>query len=346
MVEAPLPGAQYALRVIHPGPPMLRVRYRPGVLLGPYGAPDWLLYARAVVELPAPAAGYRREELRAAYVLAANLRLAADGDPLWAGITGPGDASTPPGWIWAHLPERWACVVVPAELHGAFRHFGGVTARLSAIPGGGEPADGEPIEFDGTGSVASDALDELEAYLGFALPPRYRQFLATTNGPVPAQPGVGAGGFLVDQPLFGLGRADRLQELWYANGWLRDRLTSNFLAVGYVQGGLLLVRVAGPDSDSVWYLDDDDPRATDADTPERICGELVRRCAEDIEGFWTSLRRPGPRLSALADRLAAGARTVAEPLAGDLLPPNRRAPGRPVSPSAAADPLASLFELP
>jgi SMI1 / KNR4 family (SUKH-1)/A nuclease of the HNH/ENDO VII superfamily with conserved WHH len=346
VVDASLPGARYALRVIHPGSPMLRVRYRQGVLVGPHGAPDWLLYARALVEVPGPVRGYRRGELRAGYVLAANVQMALDGDPLWAGVTGPVDAMTPPGWVWAHLPDRPACALVPVELHGSFRHFGGVTTRLSAVPAGGAGADGEPVELDGSGTVAPDAIEELERHFGYPLPPGYRDFLAATNGAVPVQPAVPAGGFVVDQPFFGLGRPDRLQELWYVNAWLRDRLSAGFLAIGYVQGGMLMVKLTDPDRDSVWYLDDDDPRAADADGPQRICGELLVRCADDVEAFWAGLRRPGTRLCALVDELVAGSRQAPQPLLGDALPASRRTPGQPVPRAAGTDPLVSLFELP
>jgi hypothetical protein len=186
----------------------------------------------------------------------------------------------------------------------------------------------------------------LERHVGYPLPPRYREFLAATNGAAPAQPGLPAGGVVVDQPFFGLGRTDRLQELWYANAWLRDRLTADFLAIGYVQGGLLLVKVTEPDRDSVWYLDDDDPRAAEADGPDRICGELLVRCADDVEAFWTGLRRPGTRMCALVADLVAATRQVPEPLAGDALPATRRAPGQPAPGSGGTDPLVSLFELP
>ena len=67
-----MPGARYAMNIVHPGSPVLRVRYREGVLIDPYGFPDWLLYARAMVTLAPPVAGYSREETRVLDVLAAN----------------------------------------------------------------------------------------------------------------------------------------------------------------------------------------------------------------------------------------------------------------------------------
>jgi hypothetical protein len=335
------------MRVIHPGPPILRVRYRQGVLVTPAGAPDWLLYARAMVELPEPEPGRTLDETRVAHVLAANLRMAADGDPLWEGSA---TMLTPPGWTWAHLAEERRCALVPIELHGAYRHFGGVTTWLDGL-GRGLRVDGDaaPPELDPTGSVADDALDELGRHFGHPLPPVYRDFLAATNGAVPAGPGVVAGhGFVVDQPFFGLARTDRLQELWYANAWLRDRLTPQFLAIGYVQGGLLLVKLAGDGADSVWYWDDDDPRAADEDTPETICGTLLYRLADDMQAFWSAVRPPSRAIGEFAAQLVESGQVVQvrPDLAGTCLPPARRAPWQPATdPGGGPDPVVAPFEL-
>src|SRR5439155_1992363 len=77
------PGERYAMQVIHPGSPTLRVRYRAGILVTPSGVPDWLLYARAVVELPPVRPDLTREETRVVDVLAANEAMVVAGDPLW-----------------------------------------------------------------------------------------------------------------------------------------------------------------------------------------------------------------------------------------------------------------------
>ncbi len=344
-----LPGARYAMRVIHPGSPALRVRYRQGVLVGPLGAPDWLLHARAVVDLPPPPPGRTRDELRVAYVLAANLRMARDGDPLWEGIPTPDAASTPAGWTWAQLADSLRCALVPVELHAAVRHFGGVTTRLAELPTGlqVDPADAE-VEADPSGTVDPVVLDELGRRGGRPFPEGYREFLGATNGARPQRPGVLANyGFVVDQPFFGLGRPDRLQDLWHANAWLADRITPDFLAIGYVQGGLLAVRMEGADRDSVWYLDDDDPRATDDDDAAHICGRLLSRCADSIEQFWSALRPPPRTLCELADEFIrdGGVRQVRDELIGAALPASRRGPGQPPPRTSAPDPLVSLFEV-
>src|SRR5947209_5827950 len=111
--------------------------------------------------------------------------------------------------------------------------------------------------------VPEEALLDLERRrLGFPLPPGYRAFLTRTNGAAPDRPGVLRGyGFVADQRFFGLGRSDEAEDLVGANRYLADRCTADRLAIGYVQGGMILVKVAGADADSVWYWDDDDPRA-------------------------------------------------------------------------------------
>jgi hypothetical protein len=172
-------------------------------------------------------------------------------------------------------------------------------------------------------------VQRLEDRLGVPLPPSYRVFLAATNGVTPTAPGVHPGfGFVVDQPLFGLGRADRHQDLVYANEWFSDRLTREFLAIGYVQGGLLAVKVAGAEAGSLWYLDDDDYRDDDSFTAEQISGRLLARCAEDVDQFWAALSQPPSRLRRLARQAVDNgwAVSVHPRQMGASLPPNRRPP--------------------
>ncbi|MBX6354281.1 MAG: HNH endonuclease [Micromonosporaceae bacterium] len=305
-----IPGAQYAFQVIHPGSPMLRIRYRNGVGVDPWGFPDWTPYARAVAELPPASPDLGVDEARVLDVLRASEAL---GTP------------TPAGWTWAHLGRTRRIALVPVELHGAFRHLGGVSTggadrRRRGLPG----TSGGPPSILVTERLSSDAVAKVEEHLGYALPPAYRDFLARTNGGRPATPAVHPGfGFLVDQPFFGLSRQDWMQDLVYANAWFGDRLTADFLAVGYVQGGLIAVRVRGGDEGSVWYWDDDDPRDRDELTAEEICARLLHRVADDFTAFWTALRDVPEALRALA---AAGpARLLDDPRIGTALPTRRRA---------------------
>src|SRR2546423_14302691 len=126
------------MNVLHRGSPALGVRSRDGVLVDPFGFPDWLLYARALVELPAPIAELTADEQRVWDVLAANRAMLGQ-DPLWPdpADTLEGAVPTPAGWCWAHLPAIQGAAegtgggsrrvaLVPIRLRGACRHGGGV----------------------------------------------------------------------------------------------------------------------------------------------------------------------------------------------------------------------------
>ena len=353
--EPMMPGAQYAMNVIHPGSSALRVRYRQGVLVDPYGFPDWLLYARALVELP-PVSGddgdLTVDELRVIGVLAAN-RTMLGRDPLWpAAADGDGVTGTPAGWCWAHLPgydvdapRRMA--LVPVELHGSYRHGGG----LRTLPvdwsrrglRGDEPP--VPVGVSAGDEVPPDLLEALETLLDTELPPVYRRYLADTNGAGPAAPGVLAHhGLVADQPLFGLARADRHQDISAAPELFADRLPPELLAIGYVQGGVLAVSLSGPDADTVWYLDDDDPRDDENLDPGRIATDLLHRCAGHIEEFWSALHRPARALVDRAGELvdSGQVRQVRDVLAGTSLPAAARGPGQ-APPAKKAGSLTSLF---
>src|SRR3954447_12307541 len=184
MADRMRPGAQYALRLVNFGSPVVRQRYDRGVPINPAGFPDWEFQARALVELPEPPAGLTVDEIRVVDVLAANALLARDGtDPLWT----PDDLRTPQGWTWAHLGGVRQLAAVPIELHASFRHAGGVS-ELSGAAGRGLRVDYEPTPVGLAGPlqrVIEPVLKELEALLGVELPPRYREFLAQTNGARP-----------------------------------------------------------------------------------------------------------------------------------------------------------------
>jgi hypothetical protein len=151
-------------------------------------------------------------------------------------------------------------------------------------------------------------------------------------------------GLLADQPLFGLARPDQYQDLGYAPRWLADRFTPEFLPIGYVQGGLLALRVTGSDAGSVWFLDDDDPRDDDSLGAREICDRLLYRCADDLDGFWAALRPPAAVLREVADELvrAGQVRVVQPELAGAALPAAVRASWQP-PPDRRAKGLESLL---
>jgi A nuclease of the HNH/ENDO VII superfamily with conserved WHH/SMI1 / KNR4 family (SUKH-1) len=346
------PGARFAMSVIHPGPPMLQVRYRQGVIVTPHGYPDWPLCARAVVGLPPPGPRLTLDELRVVDVLAANAAMAnvADepsGDPLWAPPAGRGRAvGTPPGWCWAHVALTRQLALVPVELHGSYRHAGGISTLPPA--GRGLRVDPQPVPVAQAppDPVPKESLDLLERLLGCPLPPVYRRYLAETNGAGPAAPGLLPGhGLIADQPLFGLARKDRSQDLSYVAEWLRYRLTAELLPIGYVQGGLLLVKMSGEDIDSIWYWDDDDPRDRDAYDVEHVRDNLLYRCADSIDAFWTALAQPAQTLVRLAEEWVSAGRVtpVRDDFVGAGLPRRMRAPWQ-TSPQSGPDPLVTMFE--
>jgi hypothetical protein len=312
--SAPIAGARYAFQAVQPGSPMLRVRYRHGVPVDPHGFPAWSAYARVVVGLPPADPALGVDESR---VL----------DVLTAGAVAGFPAGGPDGWVWAHLTRARQLALVPAELHGSFRHLGGVSTGTADRNRRGLVADGAgppPIRF--ASRLSDPAVEAIEERLGLPLPPAYRDFLARTNGGWPAWAAVHpAFGFVVDQAFFGAARQDRLFDLVYANAWFGDRFTADWLAVGYVQGGLIAVRVGGDDRGSVWYYDDDDPRDRDPYGAVEVCGRLLHRCADDFTAFWRALRRPPRELRERAQATAAEgrARTVDDERIGWALPPAR-----------------------
>ncbi len=345
------PGARYAMSIVHPGGSTLRVRYRQGVLFDPYGFPDWTLCARAVVDLPPRDDRLTSDEQRVADVLAANAVQArpapsSDNDPLWTEVAPGQPGPTPAGWCWVNLPGVRRLALVPIELHGAFRHAGG---RYLAGPGSRGlrfEQTGAPVGCRADDPVPDEILDLTESLLGWPLPPIYRSYLAATNGAGPAAVGVLPGyGFVADQPLFGLARDDRQQDLTNVGEWVRDRLSLDFLPIGFVQGGLLVVRTAPPDVDSVWYLDDDDPRDDERLDADRISSTLLQRCADSINAFWAALVPPPSWLVGLADYWVAQGLVVPRRDAGTGagLPGRMRAAWQSTT-AVGADPLAAAFE--
>ncbi|MFG2042841.1 HNH endonuclease [Dactylosporangium sp. NPDC048998] len=333
-MERMWPGAQYALRLVNFGSPVVRERHDRGVLVNPAGFPDWEFHARALVRLPERMPGLTLDEIRVVDVLAANALLRRSGkDPLCSADEEV--PRTPQGWTWAHLGSRRQLALVPIELHASFRHAGGISVLAADRAERGLRVDLEPV-WAGVAAevqqVPADVMDELERHLGFALPPRYRDFFAQTNGAAPRIPGVLPGfGFVADQRLFGLGRSDPAQDIIEANQYAGDRFTTDFLGIGWVQGGTLAVKVRGADTDSVWYFDDDDPRADARDDATGVVERLLYRCADSIDQFWNRLARPAQELLRIADDLVAAGQAAAlwpEEL-GESLPPSHRGPWQP-----------------
>lgn len=315
-------GGRYAFRVAHPASPMLRVRYRRGVPVDPWGFPEWRPYARHLVALPPPVADLTLDEARIVDVQTANLVAARSDDPLWDAAVG-----TPPGWTWAHLAQARQLALVPIELHASFRHLGGVGVGARRRSGRGltRIRAGSPPRILVTERLSDAAVEKTDDLFGVRLPDAYRKFLGRTNGGAPGVPAVHPRfGFVLDQPLFGF-RDDRSQDLGYANAWFGDRLTKDWLAIGYLQGGLLALKIrGGPDAGVVGYLDDDDPRDRDHFTAEDVCSQLMSRVAPDFTAFWTALRPIPDELLELASSAATAAALVTTDDRGTMLPASHR----------------------
>lgn len=333
-----VPGARHAGQLVEPKAPLLRLRYPERVYVNLYGFPDWVPYARAVVEVPEPPAGLGIDSVRVIDVLVANEMMAASGDPLWpgldvAGAGRPGAISTPAGWVWAHIAMSHRLALVPAEVHSMFRHLGGVSTltadRTRRGPRLVDASGPVPIVPENPEGVSEEKLTELETAIGAPLPPAYREFLMATDGARPLEPALHPGhGFVVDQPFFGIGRKDMLFTVEYANRWLTDRFTSDYVAVGYVQGGIIAVKVRGEAIGSVWYYDDDDRRDDDSFDAETVCRDLLHPVGDDFVQFWGGLVAVPEQLREVIRAAAASGRVrpVLERGMGSSLPRQHRPP--------------------
>lgn len=327
-----IPGSSTAGQVLHPAEPELHSRYPDGVYIDLHGFPDWTPYARTVVESTDPPPGLAIDEVRVTDVLAANELCARTGDQLWE-RRGPA-VHTPAGWVWAHIARSRRLALVPASLHASFRHLGGVsTLEVNRHRTGLDLDDEQPdlgeqprtdyVRVVPLQQVTEPAVAKVEQHLGVTLPPSYRAFVMATNGGWPQQPGVHPDhGFVVDQPFLGIGRLTWFEELSFANMLLRDRLTPEFLAVGYVQGGIIAVRVAGEDTGSVWYWDDDNPNDDEAFGAAEISGQLLARCGDNFQHFWESLHTVPNSILSIADSAVdtGTIRILHEPGTGSNLP--------------------------
>jgi A nuclease of the HNH/ENDO VII superfamily with conserved WHH/SMI1 / KNR4 family (SUKH-1) len=281
-----IPNGQFAGRLIEFSDPELDRKYPRGVYVNLHGYPDFSVYARCAAEIADPPSGLSADEVRVTDVIAANLIGAASGDPLWQ--QGRPTIVTPEGWTWAHEARTRRLFLVPVDLHASFRHHGGIATLPTDPSKTGLWHEGmlEPVAFERSGSVPEEALSQLESQLGFPLPPSYRRFLGGTDGGRPLVPAVNlACGFIADSWLFGLRRSDPHQDLVYANQALYDRFTEEYLGIGFVQGGMIAVKIRGGDLGSVWYFNDDDPRDHDGRDAGSVCAELLVRIGNDFDDF-------------------------------------------------------------
>ena len=164
-------------------------------------------------------------------------------------------------------------------------------------------------------------MRDVEEELGYRLPGAYRTFLKAAGGCAP-----GASRSTPTSACCSTSRSSpcatrpAVNDLVYVNKCLRDHLTKDYLAIGYVQGGVLAVKVKGERTGSVWFCAYDDAR--DGDRWESPGGPRRRTAA--------ALRRHAGRIPAAAGRQSAGAGDGGEPDGGRRL--RHRRPGGGVRP--------------
>ncbi|MEU3601231.1 SMI1/KNR4 family protein [Streptomyces sp. NPDC006798] len=303
------PNAAYAGQVVHFPDPVRAARHPRGVRVDADGYPDFSPYARAAAEIAEPPEGFGIDELRLTDYVSANAALHADGHELWESLP---PVATPHGWTWHHVRGARRMELVPVEVKALLRHHGGLaTAAADQGKRGTRPLqEARPahIGLPRRGlAVTEPQLLGVEEDLGYRLPGAYRDFLKAAGGCAP----VGAAldprlGLLVDQPFFTVRDEAAVDDLVYANKCLRDHLTKDYLGVGYVQGGLLAVKVRGGSTGSVWFCSYDDARDRDGWSAQERAEALLLPCGDDFDDFLGRLAGNPPELDTVAGLMVEG----------------------------------------
>ncbi|GAA3849623.1 SMI1/KNR4 family protein [Streptomyces lannensis] len=283
-----------------------------------FGYPDFSPYARAAAEIAEPPEGFGVDELRLTDYVSANAVSAASGNELWDTIPA---VATPHGWTWHHVRGTRRLELVPVEVKALLRHHGGVaTARVDHSKRGTRPLqETRPAHFGlpkSSVAVTEQQVLGVEEELGYRLPGAYRSFLKAAGGSAPVGVALDAElGLLVDQPFFTVRDEAAVNDLVYMNKCLRDHLTKDYLGVGFVQGGLLAVKVKGDGIGSVWFCAYDDVRDVDASwaAAERV-RRLLLPCGDDFDGFLSRLAGGPPELETVANLMVDGGFARAVPV--------------------------------
>ena len=320
-VTAAPPNSAYAGQVVNFPDPLRAERYPHGVRVDESGYPDFSPYAKAAAEIAEPPEGFGVDELRLTDYVSANAALRHAGHELF---TGPSPVGTPHGWTWHHVVGGRRMELIPVEVKALLRHHGGLaTAPADHGKRGTRPLqDPRPAHFAlpaeaAPGGVEESRLREVEEDLGYRLPGAYRDFLKAAGGRAPV--GVALDptlGLLVDQPFFAVRDDAAVDDLRYANKCLRDHLTKDYLGIGYLQGGLLALKVKGERAGSVWFCPYDDVRDTDDawDSPQQRVGALLLPCGEDLDEFLLRLAGSPPELETVANLMVDGGFARAVPV--------------------------------
>ncbi|MCX4915205.1 HNH endonuclease [Streptomyces sp. NBC_00687] len=307
--QAVPPNAAYAGQVVHFPDPVRAARHPRGVRIDEHGYPDFSLYARAAAEIAEPPEGFGVDELRLTDYVSANAALAAAGHDLWDTIP---SVATPHGWTWHHVAGTRRLELVPVEVKALLRHHGGVaTTVVDQDKRGTRPLqETRPAHFGlpkSSVAVTEEQVQGVEEELGYRLPGAYRSFLKAAGGCAPVGAALDAElGLLVDQPFFTVRDEAAVNDLVYVNKCLRDHLTKDYLGVGFVQGGLLAVKVKGDRIGSVWFCAFDDARDQDAWPPAERVERLLLPCGEDFDAFLSRLAGNPPELETVANLMVDG----------------------------------------
>ncbi|EFL00470.1 conserved hypothetical protein [Streptomyces sp. SPB78] len=202
---------------------------------------------------------------------------------------------------------------MPVEVKALLRHHGGLaTARVEQRNGAGRGLSkktkqahfGLPREL-----VAVEERQVLALEEDKRIPAAGRVPLVPEGGWGCAPVGVALDaelGLLVDQPFFTVREEAAVNDLAYVNKCLRDHVTKDYLGVAFVQGGLLVVKVRGEATGSVWFCPYDDARDRDGlDAAARV-RELLLPCGEDFDAFLSRLAGSPPELETVAQLMVDG----------------------------------------
>ncbi|MEU1792590.1 SMI1/KNR4 family protein [Streptomyces sparsogenes] len=313
------PNTAYAGQVVHFPDPVRAARHPKGVWVDEDGYPDFTPYARAAAEIAEPPEGFGVDELRLTDYVSANAALHAVGHDLWDGSS---SVATPHGWTWHHVAGTRRLELIPVEVKALLRHHGGLaTAAVDQDKRGTRPLqETRPVHFRlpkrGL-SVTEEQILGVEKDLGYRLPGAYRAFLKAAGGCAP----VGAAldpelGLLVDQPFFTVRDEAAVNDLVYINKCLRDHFTKDFLGVGFVQGGVIAVKVKGDAIGSVWFCAYDDARDRDGWTVQERVEHLMLPCGDDFDAFLLRLAGNPPELETVANLMVEGGFAYAVPVEG------------------------------
>ncbi|MFF5716543.1 SMI1/KNR4 family protein [Streptomyces buecherae] len=313
------PNTAYAGQVVHFPDPVRAARHPQGVRVDADGYPDFTPYAKAAVEIAEPPEGFGVDELRLTDFVSANAALHAAGHELWEDGS---PVATPHGWTWHHVAGTRRVQLIPVEVKALLRHHGGLaTAGVDQDKRGTRPLqETRPAHFGlpkrGL-SVTEDQVLVVEEDLGYRLPDAYRAFLKAAGGCAP----VGAAldpelGLLVDQPFFTVRDEAAVNDLVYANKCLRDHFTKDYLGVGFVQGGVIAVKVRGEAIGSVWFCAYDDARDRDGWSVRDRVAELMLPCGDDFDAFLLRLAGNPPELETVANLMVDGGFAYVVPVEG------------------------------